>query len=63
MTNGDRIRKMTDEQLSDFLHAIMLCCNEETPCNGYYCPIYEGCARNIMCVERWIKQEAKENVR
>lgn len=58
LTNGDRIRAMDDEQLSDFLNAMMLCCMEETPCSEKYCPIYEGCARNVMCVERWLKQEA-----
>ena len=61
VTNGDRIRAMDNEQLAEFLNAIMLCCNEETPCSEKYCPIYEGCARNVMCVERWLGQEEKPN--
>lgn len=48
ITNGDRIRNMTDEELQQFLCQISTC---ET------CPFAEcGCA-----VEEWIKQEANEN--
>ena len=48
ITNGDRIRAMTDEELQQFLCQISTC---ET------CPFASfGCK-----VDEWLKQEAKEN--
>lgn len=58
-TNGDRIRAMTDEELAEFFCQISKCCGNDASCS--MCPIYDGCAQNAMCVERWLKQEASEN--
>lgn len=55
MTNGDRIRAMTDEELADFFCQISKCCANDASCS--MCPIYDGCAQNVMCVERWLKRE------
>jgi hypothetical protein len=55
LTNADRIRKMTDEELADFFCKISQCCGNDA---CLLCPIFEGCAQNAMCVERWLKKEA-----
>lgn len=59
LTNADRIRQMTDEELADFFCRISQCCGNDTNCS--MCPIYDGCAQNVMCVERWLKQEVSED--
>ncbi len=59
MTNGDRIRQMTDEELAEFFCRISQCCGNDASCT--MCPIYGGCAQNVMCVERWLEQEVKQN--
>jgi len=58
LTNGDRIRAMTDEELADFICQISQCCGNDASCS--MCPIYDGCAQNVMCVERWLKQEVEK---
>lgn len=59
MTNGDRIRAMTDEELAEFFCQISQCCGNDASCS--MCPIYDGCAQNVMCVERWLKQKVSED--
>lgn len=44
MTNGDRIRQMTDEELADFFCQISNCCVNDASCS--LCPIFDGCAQN-----------------
>lgn len=58
MTNADRIRQMTDEELADFFCKISQCCGNDA---CMLCPIFEGCAQNVMCVERWLKQEVTKD--
>lgn len=58
-SNADRIRQMTDEELADFFCRISECCGNDEICS--MCPIYDGCAQNVMCVERWLKQEVSED--
>lgn len=53
MTNGDRIRQMTDEELADFFCQISHCCVNDASCS--MCPIFDGCAQNVM-----LKQDAIE---
>lgn len=52
MTNGDRIRAMTDEELADFL-------------DGFLCYQVGECrAEDIDCQEcrlKWLKQEVSED--
>lgn len=66
MTNADRIRAMSDEELADiFLRAdFCKCCEHEKDgaCN-YICaypniPLYEGCKQAAL---RWMKQPAEED--
>ncbi len=57
-SNADRIRQMTDEELAEFFCQISQCCLNDAGCS--MCPIYDGCAQNVMCVERWLKQEVEK---
>lgn len=59
MTNGDRIRKMTDEELSEFFAVYIECRN---------CPLYDekglgaGCKGDCKAgATEWLKQEAKDD--
>ena len=65
VTNADRIRRMSDEELADiFLRAdFCKCCehNKDGVCN-YICaypniPLYDGC---IQAALTWMKQPAEE---
>ena len=58
-TNADRIRQMTDEELADFFCQMSQCYANDAGCS--MCPIYDGCAQNVMCVESWLKQEVSED--
>lgn len=66
MTNADRIRAMSDEELADiFLKAdFCKCCEHEKDgvCN-YICtypniPLYDGCKQAAL---KWMKQPAEED--
>ena len=58
MTNGDRIRQMTDEEFVDAIFQISQCCGNDASCK--LCPLYDSCSQNEALIERWLKQEAKE---
>lgn len=52
MTNADRIRSMTDEELAKWF------C---TMCNfGDFCPYQDDCDTNGSGVLKWLKEEVKE---
>ena len=57
MTNGDKIRQMSDEELAEFINS--------TDPHGYMCRycVTENCKNQTCCagVLAWLKQEAKEN--
>ena len=57
MTNGDRIRQMTDKELAEFLNAIVIRCQDGSGCTG--CPLMDGCAYDAEWQERWLKQEVQ----
>ena len=50
MTNGDKIRAMTDEELSEFINSF------ET-CSLNYCRDGEC----LKCLDKWLKEEVEEN--
>jgi hypothetical protein len=55
MTNADKIRGMTDEQLTDFLTDVIDC---------WHCPTYQECTDVQGCdnaLLAWLKKERKEN--
>jgi hypothetical protein len=58
VTNGDKIRSMTDEQLAEFLHRIIRCCTNES-CQGNKCPLYGACGQRIEQQKKWLKKEAE----
>lgn len=57
MTNADRIRAMTDEELAEWLI-------EHVDCTENCCPVFLVCNRSSRGCERllldWLKQEATE---
>lgn len=61
LSNADRIRKMTDEELSAFLGGIAdNCINESDTCNN--CPMYGACTDDFpLSVGKWLKQEVSED--
>lgn len=56
MTNADRIRQMTDEELSDFLGGISDNCSYNT-CDN--CPMYGACVDVPLSRDKWLKQEVE----
>ena len=59
MTNGDRIRQMTDEELAKMLTAHMAS-KEFHDFNCRVCPVHVddcNCEKNCF---KWLKQEAEE---
>lgn len=61
MTNGDKIRSMTDEELAEFLDTATTCCADGDICDK--CPlgtIKPQC--NVITFEKWMKQEDDEDV-
>ena len=55
MTNADKIRGMTDEQLADLFAEITDC---------WHCPTYQECTDVQGCdtaLMAWLKMEHKEN--
>lgn len=54
MTNADRIRSMTDEELAVFLCNIM---TNETGC--YDCPGRQYCDRGHTGIEDWLLEESE----
>lgn len=59
-TNGDRIRAMTDEELTDFLEAVTDACFERSTPRCPNCPMkIKG---SVFCdIDGWLKQPAKED--
>lgn len=64
MTNGDRIRQMSDEELAELLNM-----KDAYTCIEHYCPAYTDCRRNgdwrhttcLQTIWNWLKQEAKDD--
>ena len=62
-TNADRIRKMSDEELAEFLSKITYYCTGRK-CSAVCdkdCPLgtSEGC--NEICLKDWLQSEAEES--
>lgn len=71
MTNGDRIRAMTDAQLAEFLAQVMDKCwnlGRRVVCGAEFdgeceqdCPMYECCNdQQHDNIEEWLSQEVQE---
>lgn len=57
MTNADRIRAMTDEELRELFMGDTVC--EERICKPPYCDGREDC---YDCILDWLKQECSINI-
>ena len=58
ITNGDKIRAMTDEELADlFVTWVWDCDCNDVPCREYCLPNRYDCVKNWL---DWLKQEARE---
>lgn len=58
MTNGDRIRAMSDEELAEFLNRV------KQPCDNCQLAVVEGACTETLCddaMENWLKQPIREN--
>ena len=60
MTNGDRIRNMSDLELTAMLMCPYDATGREIPCapNGIQAMVPKGSC--MECMENWLKSEAKE---
>lgn len=58
LSNADRIRQMTDEELSAFLGGIADNCSYNT-CDN--CPMYGACVDVPLSRDKWLKQEVSED--
>lgn len=59
ITNADRIRAMTDEELAKWISTLADCCGNDH-C-GEYCPLHTLCwSKSDESTLDWLKQEAKE---
>ena len=58
-TNADRIRQMTDEELSAFFGGIADNCSYNA-CDS--CPMYGACVDVPLSRDKWLKQEVKKDV-
>ena len=59
MTNGDKFRQMSDEELAQ--HLALYYSHVDTCPLGYNCPFHVAC-RSDECIEQfeeWLKQEVK----
>lgn len=57
MTNGDRVRAMTDYELADFLNRV------KRPCDNCQLAVFEGACTETLCddaMENWLKQPVEE---
>ena len=58
MTNGDKIRSMTDEELEDFF--LFTLYNDVCPPDTSCCPTNEKIILCCNCWKNWLKQEVQE---
>lgn len=59
ITNADKIRAMTDDELADWLDRIRRWCAAET-CVGHKCPLAKICYSYAEDTLAWLKEETKQ---
>ena len=57
MTNADRIRAMSDEELAEWLHGVYCCYCPVAHYDGSHCPQDGYCKINVLA---WLKKEVEE---
>lgn len=60
VTNADRIRQMTDEELREFLNDIADKCSMQ---DCKYCPMNGACDDVPISMQKWLKQEVSNDDR
>ena len=61
MTNADRIRQMTDEELAEFIDKATDCCSDGWTCDK--CPMYDADCAKIEGFIAWLKQKVQDDDR
>lgn len=56
-TNADKIRRMSDDELAEFMDFVISCCSSGWRCNE--CPLKNAGGCNKEDVSIWLKQEAE----
>lgn len=59
MTNADKIRNMTDEELAEFIDKVTDCCSDGWMCDK--CPMYDADCAKIEGFIAWLKVEVDQN--
>lgn len=57
MTNYEKIKNMSIEDLAHFLDKITYCCNNDSECG--YCPLYDACIGTTSS-KTWLESEVEE---
>ena len=60
MTNADKLRSMTDEELAEFIRKVTDCCSGRWKCNKK-CPLYDADCTKLRGTAEWMKQEVSED--
>ena len=61
MTNADRIRAMTDEELAVFINRIVICHHLRNEGNCEKCPIHPAKPCDTEGIVEWLQQPAEED--
>ena len=59
ISNADRIRQMTDEELAEFIDKVTDCCSDGWMCDK--CPMYDADCAKIEGFIAWLKMEVNQN--
>ena len=59
MTNADKLRNMTDNELAVWIDIVTECCSKGWVCEE--CPIGKIGGCDVFDIAEWLKQEAKED--
>ena len=61
MTNADRIRAMTDEELAAFINRIVICHHLRNAGNCEKCPIHPAKPCDTEGIAEWLQKPAEED--
>ena len=61
MTNADRIRAMSDEELAKFINRVVLCHHLRNEGNCEKCPIHPAKPCDTEGIVKWLQQPAEED--
>ena len=61
MTNADRIRAMSDEELATFINRVVICHHLRNERNCEKCPIHPAKPCDTEGIVKWLQQPAEED--